>query len=939
MVVNAVNEIKVDKDNIIIKGARVNNLKNIDVTIPHNKLIVITGLSGSGKTSLAFDTLFAEGQRRYVESLSSYARQFLGRMNKPEVDSISGISPSIAVEQKTSNRNPRSTVGTITEIYEYIKLLYARIGKTYSPISGELVTRDSVTNVVDKLLSFEEGTRVNVLCPIKLKTNETYKARFELLLQLGYLRLMIDDEIIRIEDALEKEIAKDSSVRILIDRISIIPDSEDVYLRLSDSVHTAFYEGEGECIVIRNNEIFFFSNRFERDGIEFTKPSENFFAFNNPYGACPKCSGSGVIEGISEDLVITRPNLSVYEGVVNCWRGEIMKKFKEEFIEKAANIFPIHRPYNKLSEKDKDFLWNGNEEIIGINKFFEMLIAESYKIQFRVMLSRYRGRTTCPDCRGTRLRKDAGYVKINNKSIIDLSLMPIDELIEFFNKIELTDYEKQVTERLIVEIKQRLGYMYEVGLDYLTLNRQSSTLSGGESQRISLATSLGSPLVGSMYILDEPSIGLHSRDTYNLIKVLLKLRDAGNTVIVVEHDEEIIKAADYIVDIGPLAGEKGGEVVFSGIYKDLLKNKNSFTAKYLNKELSIPLPQRRRKWKESIIIENCNEHNLNDVTLQIPLKALTVVCGVSGSGKTTLIKNIFYNSILLALGEVVENVPKASDAKDSISIIKAIQLVDQNPIGRSSRSNPATYLGAFDDIRNLFALQPLSVKRNLKPGYFSFNVEGGRCEECKGEGTVTIPMQFMADVILPCQTCNGTRYKEEALEIQYRGKNIADILSMTIQEALDFFSQDNQAITTKIIQKLQSLIKVGLGYLRLGQGSITISGGEAQRIKLAYYLTKGNNEKPTIFIFDEPSTGLHFHDINKLNIALDELVNIGHTVVVIEHHADIIKIADWVIELGPGGGKRGGNISFVGTPEEMAKDDSTQTGKYIKDKLKKEVNS
>ncbi|MFA6200423.1 MAG: excinuclease ABC subunit UvrA [Bacteroidales bacterium] len=922
-----------DKDKIIIKGARVNNLKNIDVTIPHNKLIVITGLSGSGKTSLAFDTLFAEGQRRYVESLSSYARQFLGRMNKPEVDSISGISPAIAVEQKTSNRNPRSTVGTTTEIYEYLKLLYARIGKTYSPISGEEVTRHSVTNVVDALLAFEEGTRVNILCPIKLKVKEPYRIRFELLMQLGYLRVMVDGEIMRIDEAIQKTILKSSDVRILIDRISIVHNSEDVYLRLSDSVHTAFYEGEGECIVVKDDETLYFSNRFERDGMEFTKPSENFFAFNNPYGACPKCSGSGMIEGISEDLVITQPNLSVYDGVVNCWRGEIMKKFKEDFIEKAADVFPIHRPYNKLSEKDKDLLWHGTEEIIGIDKFFDIIIAESYKIQFRVMLSRYKGRTTCPDCRGTRLRKDAGYVKINQKSIIDLVLMPIDDLILFFNNIELTQYEQQVTERLITEIKQRLGYLKDVGLGYLTLNRQSSTLSGGESQRISLATSLGSPLVGSMYILDEPSIGLHARDTQNLLNVLYQLRDLGNTVIVVEHDEEIIKAADYIIDIGPEAGVRGGEVVFSGKSEDLLKANNSLTAKYINQELIIPLPKRRRKWKESIIIENCNENNLKDITLKIPLQALTVVCGVSGSGKTTLIKKIFYNSILMNLGEVVDNVPKASAPKGSLSLIKAIQMVDQNPIGRSSRSNPATYLGAFDDIRNLFAMQPLAKKRNLKPGYFSFNVDGGRCEECKGEGVVTIPMQFMADVVLPCQACNGSRYKEDALEILYRGKSVADILALTIEEALEFFSQDDQVTTIKIVQKLQSLIKVGLGYLQLGQSSTTISGGEAQRIKLAFYLTKGNNEKPTIFIFDEPSTGLHFHDINKLNIALQELVNIGHTVIVIEHHADIIKIADWVIELGPEGGNKGGEITFEGTPEELAKAENTQTGKYIRSKV------
>ena len=921
------------ENNIIIKGARVNNLKNINVVIPHNKLVVITGLSGSGKTSLAFDTLFAEGQRRYVESLSSYARQFLGRMNKPEVDSISGISPAIALEQKSTNRNPRSTVGTITEIYEYIKLLYAKIGRTYSPISGEEVTRDSVTNVVDKLLNLPKGTVVYILSPIKLKEKETFKMRFELLLQLGYVRLMIEDKIVRIEDVIENKIEKGTQIRILVDRITIDKESEDVYLRLSDSVHTAFYEGEGDCIVVKDDEILSFSNRFERDGIEFTKPSENFFAFNNPYGACPNCSGSGTIEGISEDLVITQPNLSVYEGVVNCWKGEIMKKFKDEFIEKA-NGFPIHKPYNKLSQKDKDFLWNGDEDVVGINRFFEMLVKESYKIQFRVMLSRYRGRTTCPDCKGTRLRKDAGYVKINDKSIIDLVLMPVDDLAEFFKNIQLSEYEKQVSQRLIAEINQRLGYLQDVGLGYLTLNRQSSTLSGGESQRIALATSLGSPLIGSMYILDEPSIGLHARDTNNLINVLLKLRDAGNSVIVVEHDEEIIKAADYIIDIGPLAGVNGGEVVFEGDYKDLIKAENSLTSKYINNELTIPLPERRRKWKESIIIEHCNENNLKDITLQMPLNALTVVCGVSGSGKTTLIKNIFYNTILMYLGEAVENVPKAALPTGSLSLIKSIQLIDQNPIGRSSRSNPATYLGAFDEIRNLFSIQPLAKKRGLKPGYFSFNVEGGRCEECKGEGTITIPMQFMADVLLPCHVCNSTRYKEEALEILYRGKSIADILSLTIEQAVEFFSEDKEnLIAAKITSKLQPLIKVGLGYLQLGQSSTTISGGEAQRIKLAYYLTKGVNDKPTIFIFDEPSTGLHFHDINKLNIALEELVNFGHTVIVIEHHADIIKVADWVIELGKEGGNNGGEITFAGTPEELARDNSTQTGKYIKDKL------
>lgn len=920
-------------ENIIIKGARVNNLKNIDVEIPRNKLVVVTGLSGSGKTSLAFDTLFAEGQRRYVESLSSYARQFLGRMNKPEVDLIYGISPAIAVEQKTSNRNPRSTVGTTTEIYEYLKLLFAKIGKTYSPISGKEVTRHSVTNVVDALLDLQEETRVNILSPIKLQAKEDYASRLDLLLQLGYIRVMIDNEVIRIDEAISKKINKSTKVWLLIDRISIVKDSDDLYLRLSDSIHTAFNEGEGECIIVTDKETLYFSNKFEIDGMEFTKPSENFFAFNNPYGACPKCSGSGVIEGISEDLVITQPNLSVFEGVVNCWRGEIMKTFKEDFILKASDSFPIHRPYNKLTSAQKDFLWKGNDTVVGIDKFFDMIRAESYKIQFRVMLSRYTGKTKCPDCQGTRLRKDAGYVKINNKSIIDLVLMPVDELIEFFENLELNVHQMQISERLLAEINVRLGYLKDVGLGYLTLNRQSSTLSGGESQRISLATSLGSPLVGSMYILDEPSIGLHARDTHNLLKVLVQLRDAGNTVIVVEHDEEIIRSADYIIDIGPLAGSHGGEVVFAGKSEELLKSKDSLTAKYIRGEMTIPLPERKRKWKESIIIENCCNNNLKEVNLTLPLNVLSVICGVSGSGKTTLIKNVLYSSILMYLGEAVDEVPKSSQAKGSLSLIKAIQMIDQNPIGRSSRSNPATYLGAFDEIRTLFSLQPLAKKRNLKPGYFSFNVDGGRCDECKGEGTVTIPMQFMADVVLPCESCNGSRYKEEALEIHYRGKSIADVLDMTIEEAVEFFSNDDNSLAQKIATRLESLIKVGLGYLKLGQSSTTLSGGEAQRIKLAFFLSKGNNEKHTMFIFDEPSTGLHFHDIVKLNIALEQLVNIGHTVVVIEHHPDIIKIADWVIELGPNGGKDGGEITFEGTPLELSCAEHTQTGRFLKGKV------
>lgn len=920
---------------IVIKGARVNNLKNINLTLPHNKLIVITGLSGSGKTSLAFDTLFAEGQRRYVESLSSYARQFLGRMNKPQVDSITGIAPAIAVEQKTSNRNPRSTVGTITEIYEYLKLFYARIGKTYSPISGGEVKRHSVTNVVDALLALPQGERVTILCPIILKAKETYAQRFELLLQLGYVRVWIDGQISRIEDTDAKQLKKDAQVRIVIDRLSINSE-EDTYFRLSDSVHTAFNEGEGECIVLtESGQQMSFSNRFELDGMTFTKPSENFFAFNNPYGACQTCKGLGMIEGISEDLVVLHPELSVYEGAVNCWRGEVMNKFKDEFIYKASDVFPIHRPYSQLSLKDKDLLWHGDHKkgIYGIDDFFVMLQKESYKIQFRVLIARYSGRTTCPDCHGTKIRKDATYVKICGKSIVDLVLMPVKDLIVFFDTIKLSKSEEKITQRVIKEIRQRLQYLEDVGLSYLTLNRQSSTLSGGESQRIALATALGSPLVGSMYILDEPSIGLHARDTQRLISVLCKLRDEGNTVIVVEHDEEIIRAADYIVDIGPMAGERGGEVIFSGTSKELLKAKDSLTAQFINQEKTIPLPDSRRKWKESIVIEHCNENNLKDVTLRLPLKVLTVVCGVSGSGKSTLLKKVLYNSMAMLLDKNVEAVPKASEPTGSVKLIEDVQIVDQNPIGRSSRSNPATYLGAFDDIRDLFASQPLAKKRGYKSGFFSFNVDGGRCEECKGEGEVNIPMQFMADVVLPCPACHGTRYKEDTLEIKYKGKSIADVLAMTVEQATDFFKDDTDSIAQRIANKLQSLIKVGVGYLRLGQSSATISGGEAQRIKLAYYLMKGSGDKKTLFIFDEPSTGLHFYDIEKLNIALQELVNIGHSVVVIEHHPDIIKVADWVIEMGPEGGQDGGQITFEGTPEELAKDKNTQTGKYIKDKL------
>lgn len=921
---------------IVIKGARVNNLKNINVEIPSNKFVVVTGVSGSGKTSLAFDTLFAEGQRRYVESLSSYARQFLGKMNKPEVDDISGIAPAIAVEQRTANRNPRSTVGTSTEIYEYLKLLFAKIGRTYSPISGCEVKRHSVNNVVDSLLALPDGTKVNILSPIKLREKENLAERLELLMQSGYIRVMLEGEIQRIEELLQNPPSQAERLSIVVDRISIenATDNEELRMRLSDSVHAAFNESDGFCdVLLSDGKLLQFSNRFEADGITFVKPSDNFFSFNNPYGACKRCSGSGMTEGISEDLVITRSDLSVYDGVVNCWRGEVMKKFQKDFISKAYNRFPIHKPYNQLTEQQKDILWNGDDTVVGINGFFDMIKKESYKIQFRVLLSRYTGRTVCPDCKGTRLRKDASYVKIAGNSIVDLVLMPIDELFDFFNNISLDEYEWSVSSRLLTEIRTRLSYLCEVGLGYLTLNRQSSTLSGGESQRIALATSLGSPLMGSMYVLDEPTIGLHSCDTRSLINVLLKLRDAGNTVIVVEHDEEVIQSADYIIDIGPYAGTHGGTVVFAGTFKELMTQGKSLTADYLSGKKVIPLPAKRRQWKEYVKIEGASENNLQFLDLTIPLQVITVVCGVSGSGKTTLIKKVLYNAMRYKLGMSVDNMPKCSEPTGSLKLIEAVEMVDQNPIGRSSRSNPATYLGIFDNIRELFAEQPLAKKRGLKPGYFSFNIAGGRCEECKGEGTITVQMQFMADVVLPCESCNGKRYKEEALEIKYKDKSIADVLTMTVAEALEFFGNDPSPLCSHMSQKLQSLKKVGLDYLQLGQSSITLSGGEAQRIKLAYFLSKGDSEAKTLFIFDEPSTGLHFHDIVKLNECFEELVKLGHSVVIIEHHADIIKIADWLIELGPAGGKNGGKIIFEGTPENMVAKTDSPTAHYLKPKL------
>ena len=953
---------------ITLKGVRVNNLKNIDIQIPQNSFTVITGVSGSGKSSLAFDTLFAEGQRRYIESLSSYARQFIGRMKKPEVEAIENIPPAIAVEQRTMNRNPRSTVGTTTEIYEYLKLLFTKIGRTYSPVSGKEVKRDSVTNVVDSVLENFNGQKIYILCPVVLTDGETLEEKLNILLQSGYTRLFYKQEIVQISDIIDnKRLKSADNILLLIDRLIVKRGDEENYLRLSESVHTAFNESNGDCIIyppdIAEKETqdtknsgaaagklpagaTCFSNRFERDGITFVKPTENFFSFNNSYGACPHCKGLGMVEGINEDLVITKPYLSVYDDVVNCWKGVVMSKFKEDFIRKAYKKFPIHRPYNELTEEEKHLLWYGCEphrqngltagknknDIIGIYQFFELIRKESYKIQFRVLLSRYTGRTTCPECNGTRLRKDVSYVKINGKSLIDLLLMPIDELNDFFNNLELTDYENQAAERIIKEIQSRLHYLLEVGLSYITLNRQSSTLSGGESQRIVLATSIGSPLVGSMYILDEPTIGLHTIDTNRLIGVLKALRDEGNTVIVVEHDEDVIRSADYVIDIGPLAGSNGGEVVFAGTVKQLLKDKKSLTAKYLRGELQIPIPKSRLASKEYLMVENAYENNLKNVTIKIPLREKVVVCGVSGSGKSTIINKVFINALKMYFDITPDVQPKCSEIKGSLSVIKDIQVVDQNPLGKSSRSNPVLYIGAFDEIRELYASLPLAKARGNKAGYFSFNVEGGRCETCKGEGKVDIHMQFMADVTLVCDECHGKRYKEEALEIKFKDKNIADVLEMTVDEAVEFFDDKTNAYCAKINHKLSVLQRTGLGYLQLGQSLSTVSGGEAQRIKLATYLQKENSQKPTLFIFDEPTTGLHFDDINKLNQCFDDLIRYGHSVLIIEHHLDVIKTADWLIEMGPKGGKHGGKIIFEGTPEQLIKA-NTPTSEFLREKI------
>ena len=921
---------------IEIKGARVHNLKNIDVKIPHGKLTVITGLSGSGKSSLAFDTLYAEGQRRYIESLSSYARQFLGKLDKPETDYIKGISPAIAIEQKVISNNPRSTVGTSTEIYNYLKILFARVGKTISPISGDEVKKHTVSDVIDFLKKEGEGKRAMILAPIMGFEKYGIDRQLKLLKDQGYARLYLNNETLDIEDVLNNIPPNIEKAYLLVDRIKIDFSNEEEVARMSDSISLAFTEGEQTLgIYLPESETFVpFSNKFELDGIEFQEPNEHFFTFNNPFGACKACEGFGQVIGIDPNLVFPNKGLSVYEGAIAPWKGETMGEYLKSLTFNAKKFnFPIHRPINELSENEYQVLWSGNEYFEGLSSFFNFLEKQSYKIQYRVMLSRYRGKTSCPDCKGTRLRKDASYVLVNNTSITDIVLLPISDSLNFFKSLELNSYDKQVAKRILPEIINRLTFLCEVGLGYLTLNRQSNSLSGGESQRINLATSLGSSLVGSMYILDEPSIGLHPRDTHRLINVLKNLRDLGNTVIVVEHEEEMMKAADEILDIGPMAGIFGGEVVFHGNFEALIKNETSLTAKYLIGKEIIPVPKKRRISKNKLTIKGATQNNLKNIHVDFPLNSLVCVTGVSGSGKSTLVKDILYSAVRRELGQFGDNHGNYSQLTGDLKMVKEIEFIDQNPIGKSSRSNPITYVKAFDEIRELFCRQHLAKTRGYKPGFFSFNVEGGRCEVCEGEGEITVGMQFMADVHLPCDNCHGKRYKSETLEIEYRGKNIADILEMDIQSALDFFKEGTDKIEQKIVDKIQPLVNVGLGYVKLGQSSSTLSGGEAQRIKLASFLAKGGNSPSTLFIFDEPTTGLHFHDINKLVIAFNELINAGHSVIVIEHNTEVIKCADWIIDIGPEGGDLGGNVVFEGTPENLVVQENNYTGKFLKGKL------
>ncbi len=936
-------------DFIEIKGARVNNLKNINVRIPRNKLIVLAGVSGSGKSSLAFDTLYAEGQRRYVESLSSYARQFLGRMNKPECDFIKGIPPAIAIEQKVISRNPRSTVGTTTEIYEYLRLLFARIGRTYSPISGQEVKKHSTEDIVACTQQYQKGTKFVVMAPIKPVEGRSLQKQLQMYVQNGYARMASNGNIVRIEDwmAENPEVTDFSELYLVIDRLSV-DDAKDVISRLIDSAETAFYEGDGECRLMfqPSNIAYDFTMRFEADGISFEEPNDQLFSFNSPVGACPKCQGFGKIIGIDERLVIPNTTQSVYDGCVVCWHGEKMKMWKDEFCRRAAkDDFPIFEPYFNLTQKQKDQLWHGlpserHKDIhdqVSIDAFFQMVRENQYKIQYRVMLSRYRGKTTCPKCHGTRLKPEAEYVKINGRSITDLVQMPVVRLKQWFDNLQLTEQEKQIGRRLLTEINARLQFLLNVGLGYLTLNRMSNTLSGGESQRINLTTTLGSSLVGSLYILDEPSIGLHSRDTDRLISVLKDLRDLGNTVVIVEHDEEIMRAADYLIDVGPDAGRLGGEIVFEGnaidINKEALaKYPKSHTVRYLTHTEQIQVPQSRRPWNQQIIIRGARMNNLQGIDVHIPLNVMTVVTGVSGSGKSSLIKGILYPALKRHLGDVFDAPGEYMGLEGDFLSVKHVEFVDQNPIGKSTRSNPATYVKAYDAIRDLFADQPLARQLGFTPQYFSFNADGGRCDECKGAGFITVEMQFMADIVLECEACHGHRFKQDILDVRYQGKNIDDVLNMTISEAIQFFADTKNATCKTIVSRLKPLEDVGLGYIKLGQNSSTLSGGENQRVKLAYFIGQEKQE-PTLFIFDEPTTGLHFHDINRLLSSFSALIERGHSILIIEHNMEIIKCADYVIDMGPDGGDRGGQLVACGTPEQIAACEQSLTGKYLKEKL------
>lgn len=934
-------------NNIIIKGARVNNLKNVDVEIPRNNFVVITGLSGSGKSSLAFDTLYAEGQRRYVESLSAYARQFLGRMSKPEVDYIKGLPPAIAVEQKVNTRNPRSTVGTSTEIYDYMRLLFARVGKTYSPVSGVQVKKHTEEDVISAAKSYPAGTRIAVTAPLALRDGQDWRQRLTTLLAEGFSRLFHDGEFVMIEDMIsqlgqsagsKKKTDTDLSddYELLIDRLAVAEDGDELS-RLADSVETAFFEGRDRCSLfvwgsdgLHRHD---FSHRFEADGIVFPEPNEQMFNFNNPIGACKLCEGFGKTVGIDEDLVIPDKTLSVYQDAVACWKGEKMSEYKRRFIHMAAPLgFPIHKPYADLTEAQKNMLWHGNSSVEGIDGFFRMVEENLYKIQYRVMLARYRGKTLCPECHGTRLRQDVNNIKINGKTIIELNRMPVRELRKWFEALELQGNDERIASRLLTEIRNRIGFLSDVGLDYLTLDRASSTLSGGESQRINLATSLGSSLVGSLYILDEPSIGLHSRDTERLISVLRHLQAIGNTVVVVEHDEEIMRAADYIIDVGPEAGSHGGEIMYQGSYDDIARAKDSYTAKYLTGKIGVPVPAVRRKSSSYIEIEGARQNNLKDITVRFPLGIMTVVTGVSGSGKSTLVRDILYRALMRYFEQPTDAPGTFKSLKGDLRRIDGVEFVNQNPIGKSTRSNPATYLKAYDEIRQLFASQQGAKQMGFPPSYFSFNAEGGRCEECKGEGVINIEMQFMADISITCEECHGKRFKRDVLEIEYRGKNISDVLDMTVNQAIEFFSEGIGTIEKKIVKRLQPLQDVGLGYIKLGQSSSTLSGGENQRVKLAYFLSM-EGQKPTMFIFDEPTTGLHFHDINRLMDSFNRLISQGHTVVIIEHNIDVIKCADHVIDIGPEGGDGGGLVVAEGTPEQIAATPGSYTGKFLKYKL------